>query len=326
MDHFSDLTSESRQYLNSVPDIIFTLSFSGNILFINKEIENRLQYTEKEIVGTHFMYIVHPEDLLRIKDTFSKIVAGEETKIQEISLRLLSKDGNSHWFELNLNSVRNKQENEFFIIGIAHQNDKLHIIQQELIEKNDQLEKIYQNLHSSYLALGKINAQISSLSEMNTAFISAMSWEDKIFHILKSIKSFTSANAVILRILDKKKKHFIIKHIIGINEKWKNKPLKEDLKLLEDIRRKKNPIKMFHLDTDIYDCSMTEIAKEVNSTSILVTPVIINEEVIGILAIFFGNQKSLEEINPQLSMTYTSHLAITLMMSGDCDHIIPNIF
>lgn len=310
------------EILNIIPGIVFSLSPSGNILLISHEVERQLGYSVTEVVGKHFSFLIYPEDLPKAEAAFLENIQGKQ-ETRNLLVRIVSKNNAVHWVSVNTMNLRGESGEFLSSIGIVYFNDELHATQEALLKNNEQLQRINQNLQSSYEALGKVNAQISSLSEMNAIVASKMSWEEKILHIMKSIRSFSSAKAVVLRMYDEKKHGFSIRYSLGIPDEWKHVPLLSKEKITQELEQKQQP--MYIMDLSLLPHPLDGIAASIDAQAIMLTPLVINEEVFGFLTLFFETKKAAEEFSSQLAMTYTSHLVIALMMSGDLDHALKDI-
>jgi PAS domain S-box-containing protein len=59
-----------RALIESVQDVISILDAQGYIRFVSPAIENTLGYTPVELIGRNALHLLHPEDLLRLRDIF----------------------------------------------------------------------------------------------------------------------------------------------------------------------------------------------------------------------------------------------------------------
>jgi PAS domain S-box-containing protein len=78
-------------------DLITVAGFDGFLRRINPASEQRLGYTERELLARPFLDFVHPDDRERTAAALRSIVAGER-RIAFVN-RLLCKDGSDKWFE-----------------------------------------------------------------------------------------------------------------------------------------------------------------------------------------------------------------------------------
>jgi len=87
-----------RYIVNTSPDIIYILDDEGNFTFINERIESLLGFSKEEIVGKHYSFLVHHDDMEQAKYVFNERRIGTRAA-KNIELRLKCKDdGNSRHF------------------------------------------------------------------------------------------------------------------------------------------------------------------------------------------------------------------------------------
>jgi diguanylate cyclase (GGDEF)-like protein/PAS domain S-box-containing protein len=87
-----------RYIVNTSPDIIYILDQDGHFTFINERIESLLGYSKEEIVGKHYSFLVHHDDMEQAKYVFNERRIGTRAA-KNIELRLKCKDdGKSRHF------------------------------------------------------------------------------------------------------------------------------------------------------------------------------------------------------------------------------------
>lgn len=80
-----------RYIVNTSPDIIYILDQDGHFTFINERIETLLGFSKEEIVGKHYSFIVHHDDIEKAKYVFNERRIGKRAA-KNIELRLKCKD------------------------------------------------------------------------------------------------------------------------------------------------------------------------------------------------------------------------------------------
>ena len=87
-----------RYIVNTSPDIIYILDQEGHFTFINERIESLLGYSNEEIVGKHYSFLVHHDDMEQAKYVFNERRIGKRAA-KNIELRLKCKDdsGSRHF-------------------------------------------------------------------------------------------------------------------------------------------------------------------------------------------------------------------------------------
>ncbi len=87
-----------RYIVNTSPDIIYILDQDGYFTFINERIESLLGFSKEEIVGKHYSFLVHHDDMEQAKYVFNERRIGTRAA-KNIELRLKCKnDNNSRHF------------------------------------------------------------------------------------------------------------------------------------------------------------------------------------------------------------------------------------
>ena len=196
------------------------------------------------------------------------------------------------------------------------------LLMQKMGQEKQKSEITYQHLHKSYLALGKINAQVAALAEINATFSSNLEWKDRLHYIIESIRVFMQADETLLFLEGLITKTFHLKNISVDTNLWKDMEIFPKTKIIKQINKVRRPLKFFK-STDFLDTDKMLI-KDYNA--MLVIPVIMNNQVVGLFVLMFKNPAVLEEIPTKLTLAYTSQMAIALMMSGELDHSLKKIF
>lgn len=83
-----------RYIVNTSPDIIYILDQDGHFTFINERIESLLGFSKEEIVGKHYSFLVHHDDMEQAKYVFNERRIGKRAA-KNIELRLKCKDDNN---------------------------------------------------------------------------------------------------------------------------------------------------------------------------------------------------------------------------------------
>jgi diguanylate cyclase (GGDEF)-like protein/PAS domain S-box-containing protein len=87
-----------RYIVNTSPDIIYILDQDGHFTFINERIESLLGFSKEEIIGKHYSFLVHHDDMEQAKYVFNERRIGTRAA-KNIELRLKCKDdGKSRHF------------------------------------------------------------------------------------------------------------------------------------------------------------------------------------------------------------------------------------
>ncbi len=94
----SDSERLHRYIVNTSPDIIYILDQDGHFTFINERIESLLGFSKEEIVGKHYSFLVHRDDMEQAKYVFNERRIGTRAaKNIELRLKCKDEDGTRHF-------------------------------------------------------------------------------------------------------------------------------------------------------------------------------------------------------------------------------------
>lgn len=96
-----------QELIESIQDIIYKISPEGYFTFINSVVEERLGYTEKEMIGTHFAKLISPEYRLSIVDTYRAMVENR-TESTYHEFPVITKEGNIIWIGQIVRLIQNE--------------------------------------------------------------------------------------------------------------------------------------------------------------------------------------------------------------------------
>ena len=100
-----------RFLVNNSPDLIFILDRNGNFSFLNSQIETRLNYPKKALLGCHFSTLVEEPDRDKANFFFDNI-GQPHAGIQpiELTLKPYTADTRKHHFELSLSPIEDVEK------------------------------------------------------------------------------------------------------------------------------------------------------------------------------------------------------------------------
>lgn len=93
--------SETRlgAMLASVRDVLLVIDLAGRIRYVNHSVEAALGRHPDDLVGRHFLDLLHPDDREPALEAFSFAVAGSPTPMLEV--RVAHADGSMVWFDVD---------------------------------------------------------------------------------------------------------------------------------------------------------------------------------------------------------------------------------
>ena len=131
--------SNYRNLVELSIDMIFTVDLSGNFLFVNPAFEKNLGYSKDEAQNLNGFALVHPEDLKRVKEQFSKLINGEN--VNNLEYRYKKKDNSYINILNNAAPLFNSHKRVIAAFGIAHDITVFKKIEEELRKTQGNLVK-----------------------------------------------------------------------------------------------------------------------------------------------------------------------------------------
>jgi PAS domain S-box-containing protein len=86
--------------IETANDAISVLDTEGNFIFLNKRGEEKSGYKLSELAGKNFAFLIHPEDLPRVKELFLRSLEGKSYDA-DFEVRICAKDGKIRLLSLN---------------------------------------------------------------------------------------------------------------------------------------------------------------------------------------------------------------------------------
>ncbi|MBW2013033.1 MAG: PAS domain S-box protein [Deltaproteobacteria bacterium] len=152
-DELEKAEKKYRSLVENSPDIIYVLDSEGCFSFVGGAVESLLGFTKKELIGTHFISIIWPEDVSKAKLRFNERRTGERsTKGFEIRLRTKGRKKADfeidclpvelHAFGIYDKSISGKDKKYQGTYGVARDISDLKQINKRLRERNRQMAAI----------------------------------------------------------------------------------------------------------------------------------------------------------------------------------------
>jgi PAS domain S-box-containing protein len=161
-----------RSLIANIPDISWTTSEDGHTTFISENILDAYGYSPEEIYSSCdklFFERVHPDDIIRVKDSFHKLF--KENMTMNIEYRIQRKDG--EWIWLNDRSTGTyEKDGKIFADGILTEiterkkaEEELKISCDELGKKVDELETFQGFAVDRELKMVELKKEVNELCE-----------------------------------------------------------------------------------------------------------------------------------------------------------------
>jgi two-component system CheB/CheR fusion protein len=126
-----------RSLIEHSQDAIVLMDASGTIRYVSPAVERILDYKPEELIGHNAFDLMHPEDLEKTRELFSRIVGGPGTSLSA-EFRYRGKDGAWRWVEGTGTNLLNEPGIEAIVGNYRDVSDRKRL-EAELHERMDQL-------------------------------------------------------------------------------------------------------------------------------------------------------------------------------------------
>ncbi len=99
-----DSEARFRSLITSSSDIIAVLAPDAHLLYVSPQVETVLGYTAQELRGQDMFTLVHPDDVLRVRNAFAAMLLGQE-HVSRQEMRLLHRNRTWIYFEARGNDL-----------------------------------------------------------------------------------------------------------------------------------------------------------------------------------------------------------------------------
>jgi PAS domain S-box-containing protein len=131
-----------RDLFENASDLIQSCTMEGKCIYVNKAWRDALGYSEKEVLNLNFWDIIHPDYLVRCKQTLQRVTSGET--INNIETVFVAKDGRLIQVEGNINPVR-KEEKVVAIRAIFRDITERKEANKKLLESEERYRDLFEN-------------------------------------------------------------------------------------------------------------------------------------------------------------------------------------
>jgi PAS domain S-box-containing protein len=158
----SDSQAFFRMVIENVPDVIYSLNPKGEFISLSPSVEHVMGYKPSELIGVSVFKVIHPEDRLRVKESFMKSAKSADPEDKILQFRMVTKAGKTKHFEIrrkialeNGRMVRNdgvvrdithrvilEQKLKKYHEQMAEANLNMQAVQDELRAKNQEMENL----------------------------------------------------------------------------------------------------------------------------------------------------------------------------------------
>ena len=105
-------------------DIILLVNREGLIIYENPAVEKNLGFKVNERIGKSVFENLHPDDLNLVKNAFNTLMGDQNSPDQHAEIRIRSKDGIWHTFEVVAINLKNENVVEAIIVNLRDITDR----------------------------------------------------------------------------------------------------------------------------------------------------------------------------------------------------------
>ena len=135
-----------RALIDNTQSIVYTIGTDGKLTFVSPSWKILLGHESEEVVGHHFSYFVHPEDVLACQAFLLNTIEKEEMQ-PSVEYRIFHKDGSLRWHRSNITPVFDECKNLVSLIGNAFDFTDRKLYREQAEEQRIKLEALNRQLH-----------------------------------------------------------------------------------------------------------------------------------------------------------------------------------
>lgn len=109
---------EIRSYVENAHDVIYELNLKGEFKYISPNLPNLLGYRSDQVVGHHFSWIVHPDDLPAYEAFFAGLLTTMQRNVG-LEYRALHLHEGWRWHDTNASPLLDKNRQVSGILGVV---------------------------------------------------------------------------------------------------------------------------------------------------------------------------------------------------------------
>lgn len=183
-----------RKLMDSIPDLVLVCDIEGNITYINKSIQNILEYDPNEdLIPHNMLYMLDKSDLDAAKCNMKRLLTEE---IGPVEYKYIKKDGTYINAEVNGTVLREKSSEPFGYVFVTRDITERKKVQEALKKSRDEIEQVNNELVKSNSLLQEQSIRDGLTNLYNHRFIMELLDQE----IGKSVNDMTGLSLMMLDI------------------------------------------------------------------------------------------------------------------------------
>jgi len=138
------IEKEYKAIIDSVSDIIFETSVTGEIIFLNNTWHKVTGFENEQVTGRNLFDLLHPQDQEEQRTSFDMLVKGKKEAYRSLT-RLRTSDGRFRSVELAVSMMRQDKNSNMRVVGTITDIEERRRAKQALLEAEKKYKTIVEN-------------------------------------------------------------------------------------------------------------------------------------------------------------------------------------
>jgi PAS domain S-box-containing protein len=210
-DELKDIVSYLNEYNESIIESsqmgVLVTDRMGTITKINKAHELITGKSKEETLGKTLYVDYASQADNRLQDAFHEVIEHGKTFVFRNYKYISSRKG-VVYLDIRMTPLEHPSEGILGMVELIDDVSKEFRLERELRKQKRGLEEKINELHVSYLELGKVNRQLASLIDIERLMAGDGQWKSNLSQLLKSLISMTGAHLCAIRAWDENDQSF----------------------------------------------------------------------------------------------------------------------
>jgi len=147
---YQESEQKYQELIESAQDIIYKVNIEGVFTYINPVVQQRLGYTESDVLGRHYNDFIHPDFHEKVSEFYKKMIQDKIVSTY-IELPIINHAGEILWIGQTVKMI-DIAENEYELIAVARDIHDRKIAEDNLRTTQKRLSTLITNLQKGVLA------------------------------------------------------------------------------------------------------------------------------------------------------------------------------
>lgn len=129
--HLVRKKDQLRTYIENTHDVIYQLNLNGEFEYLSPKIEHSLGFEVNQVIGRHFSWILHPDDVLACQALFTRLISTMQPEAG-LEYRVRHRNQGWLWHDTNATPLFDNDGNVCGILGFGRDINERKINQNQL--------------------------------------------------------------------------------------------------------------------------------------------------------------------------------------------------